>query len=48
MGPNSKAPDELDFLVHGLDLESALDEFGAEDLLGRDIGLEGSGDWESI
>ncbi len=48
MDPNSKRPgEEFDATpVEDLDWDGVLDEFEAEDLLGRDIDLE-YGDWDS-
>lgn len=45
MDPNNKSS----YFEEGdvLEADGVLDEFGAEDLLGRDIDLEASGDWDS-
>jgi len=47
--PKSKSATEefFDSLGDGLE-DDVLDEFGAEDLLGRDIDLDGTNEWESI
>jgi len=48
MDPNKRKPLE-DFDSDSTDLSESgmfLDEFGAEELLGQDIDLDDSGDWE--